>query len=413
MDEERLIFHVDMNAFFASVEQRFNPALRGRPIAVCGNPQSRTVVAACSYEAKAFGVKNGMSVHEARALCPGLIPVAGNPDKYVDIAHNIFALFGRMTPQMEVFSIDEAFLDLTRTYHVFGLDPEDAARWIKARIRSAYGLTCSIGIGPNKLIAKLASGLRKPDGLTRVSAAEVPALLRDRPVEALCGIGPRLTERLRDLNIFTCGQLGEAPESLLLAKFGIMGLVMRRMGRGEDASPVAELTAEAAAKSMGHSYTLARDTDSPEEIRGTLLRLSERVARRLRVDGYQGRTVGVTIRYADFSSWSHEHTLSVPTDHGPDIYEAGLRLFARYGEPLRQRVRLIGIGVSQLVRHERQESWLDEEVRAERLDRCLDALADRFGESTVARASAAVPLVTKSHGFLVKSPRRGRGVVLR
>ena len=404
---ERIIFHSDMNAFFAAVEQRFNPALRGKPIVVCGNPKKRTVVAACSYEAKAFGIKNGMSVFEAKRLCPHVLPIGGNPEKYVDVAQHIFAIYGELTPQVEIFSIDEAFLDMTSTYQFIGSEPEDAAWWIKRRIREAYGLTCSIGIGPNKLIAKVASDLQKPDGLVRVREADVPALMEKLPVEDLCGVGEKLKAHLNDLGIITCADLGRAPEDVLVAKFGIVGRYLKHMGQGIDESPVLNLNPDALVKSMGHCYTLPRDTDNESTIYGTLLRLCEQVARRLRADGYQGRTIALTIRYADFTTMAHARTIHFPIDTGLLIYRVALELFEDYCTPLPQRVRLVGVGVSNLVRHERQGSFLSEDMRLERIDRCLDRIADRFGEFTVVRASALVPLVPKSHGFLLKAKQHG------
>ncbi len=411
---ERVIFHVDMNAFFAAVEQRARPGLRGKPIIVCGNPEKRTVVAACSYEAKAYGIKNGMSIVEARQLCPHIIPVAGDPEKYVDISHRLFALMRHFTPAVEIFSIDEAFLDMSGAWPGFGPEPEAAARALKRRIREeVFDLTCSIGIGPNKLIAKLASGLRKPDGLVRVRAAEVPALLEDLPVEELCGIGPHLKVYLNEMTIATCGELGRAPEAALVRRFGVIGRALKRMGQGLDESPVTPMGQEPEAKSMGHAYTLPRDTEDIGELRGTLLRLCEQVARRLRADRACGRTVGLTVRYRDFTTLLRHTTLQDPTDAGLLIYDAALRLFARHCEPLPQRVRLLGVGVSELARGERQLLCLEAARRVERMDRCLDAVNDRFGDFTLVRAAALAPLVPKSHGFLVKNGRSPRGLVLR
>ncbi len=399
---EWVVFHVDMNAFFASVEQQFNPALRGRPIVVCGNAKKRTVVAACSYEAKAYGIKNGMSVFEAQALCPHVLPVGGNPEKYVDISRRIFAVLARFSPEMEIFSIDEAFLEMTGTHRFFGAQPEDAARRMKERIRQGWGLTCSVGIGPNRLIAKLASGLKKPDGLVRVRLAQVPALLEDLPVEELCGVGPNLKQYLNELGILTCGQLGRAPEEALVERFGVIGRALKRMGQGLDDSPVGPAGAASPAKSMGHAYTLPRDTWDGGEIRGTLLRLAEQVARRLRIAGGQGRTVHLAVRYGDFSGFSHQRTLAYPTDAGWLIYRTALGLLEQHATPLPQRVRLLGVSVGGLLHGARQMSFLEEERRLALLDRCMDRVSDRFGEFTVVRAGALAPLVPKSHGFLGK-----------
>lgn len=401
----RVVFHVDMNAFFASVEQRYNPALRGKPIVVCGNAKKRTVVAACSYEAKAYGIQNGMSVYEAQTLCPRVLRVGGNPEKYADISQGIFAMLAEFTPQMEIFSIDEAFLEMTGTYLFFGKEPEDAAQRMKERIRQGWGLTCSVGIGPNRLIAKLASGLKKPDGLVRVRLEEMPALLEHLPVEELCGVGPHLKRYLNELGILTCGQLGRAPEEALVERFGVIGRALKRMGQGLDEAPVDPLGASSPAKSMGHAYTLPRDTWDEGEIRGTLLRLSEQVARRLRVDGCQGRTVHLTVRYADFSGMSHQRTLACPTDAGWMIYRTAMDLLEKYSAPLPKRVRLLGVSMGGLLYGQRQMSFLEEERRLTLLDRCVDRVSDRFGEFTVVRAGALEPLVPKSHGFLVKPHR--------
>lgn len=409
---ERVVFHVDMDAFFASVEQRYNPALRGRPIVVCGNAKTRSVVAACSYEAKAFGVKNGMSAHEARALCPQVLLVGGNPEKYVDISQRIFACLSELSPETEIFSIDEAFLEMTGTWPFFGPEPEEAARLIKRRVREQEGLTCSVGVGPNKLIAKLASGLRKPDGLVRVRAAEVPALLERLPVEELCGIGERMKRHLGEWGIVTCGEMGRAPEELLARRFGVVGRALKRMGQGLDDSPVLSLHAEEPVKSMGHCYTLPRNTWDDGEVRGTLLRLSEQVARRLRQGGYQGRTVGLTLRYADFTTISHQRTSPTATDAGFEIYHRAMGLLGQYGEAIRQPVRLVGVGVSGLIHGEREMGLLEEEERLAQLDRCVDRVCDRFGEFTVLRAGALTPLARKSHGFIKPLGER-QGWILR
>jgi DNA polymerase-4 len=406
---ERIVVHVDMNAFFASVEQQAHPALRGKPIVVCGGPSARSVVAACSYEAKAYGIANGMSVAEARRRCPWVLPVSGHPEQYVDLARRIFAFLATLSPRMEVGSIDEAFLDLTDTFRFFGAAPEAAARLIKQRIQILVGLTCSIGIGPNKLVAKLAANQQKPDGLVRVRADEVAAFLEPLPVEALCGVGPTTAARLQAMGIVTCGQLGRAPEPELIRRFGLLGRALARMGQGCDEQPVALASVEPPVQTMSHSVTLPRDTADHEQIRGTLLRLAEQVARRLRADGSQGWTVELIVRYADFTTHAHQQTLAAPTDSGPRIWRAAMALLERHWAPPARRVRLVGVGVSTLDRGERQPSFLPEDVAAERLTRCLDHLADRFGECVVVRASALAPLSPKAHGFLLHQRSRRRG----
>ncbi|MCK5547423.1 MAG: DNA polymerase IV, partial [Thermoplasmata archaeon] len=207
---ERIILHMDMNAFFASVEQATNPALKNRPILVGGNPKKRSVVAAASYEAKAKGVKAGMSWYEARRLCPEAIMIEGTPIKYIDTATKIFIFLRDYTPKVEVFSIDEAFLDITHTAHLFGT-PRDLALSIKKRIKKMFNITCSIGIGPNKLISKLAANMEKPDGLTIIKEEDVPALLDNLPVDELSGIGDKFKAHLNRMGIKTCGDLQKMP----------------------------------------------------------------------------------------------------------------------------------------------------------------------------------------------------------
>ncbi|MBI4355555.1 MAG: DNA polymerase IV [Candidatus Omnitrophica bacterium] len=419
---ERTIFHIDMNAFFASVEQMRNPALRGKPVIVCGNPQSRTVVAACSYEAKAYGITNGMAVHEAKQRCPQAVLVGGDPVTYRDIAHHLFAIYEEFTPEVEVFSIDEAFLDMTGTAGV-----EETARAIKARIRQRYAtLTCSVGIGPNKLIAKLASDLQKPDGLVRVRAGAIAALFERLPVESLCGVGPRLQARLNEMGIITCADLGRAPETILLKQFGIIGLALQRMGQGFDESPVLRFHAEDEVKSMGHSYTLPRDTGDREAVGRVLLRLSEQVARRLRAEAYRGRTVHVVVRYQGFATFSRQRSLPDHLDDGLAIYRTARRLldtFDPFDSPVRARsglrparlakpreaggaplptraIRMVGVGVSTLMQYQRQLSFLEDEERAVLLNHWLDRINDRFGDFTATRAACLAPLIPKTHGFL-------------
>lgn len=425
-----------MNAFFAAVEQQANPALRGRPIVICGcgnrmphhgpltvgNPTSRTVVAACSYEAKAFGIVNGMSVGEARQRCPGVTLVPGRPALYVAIARQIFACLAGFTPLVEIFSVDEAFLDLTGTWARFGATPEVVARRIKQQIRALTGLTCSIGLAPNKLVAKVASELQKPDGLVVVGAEEVPALMARLPIEALCGIGPRLTARLNALGVVTCRDLGEVPEPLLTEQFGILGALLKRMGQGIDESPVSVEGLAVPAKSMSHAYTLPRDTADPEVLHATLLRLSERVAHRLRDNGARGRTVTLAVRYSDFTGFSRTRTIPDWLDDGRRICELAWSLFRQTGWPVRLRapldhgrtgrVRLLGVSVSQLVYGSRQLSLLEEDRRWQLLNQCTDRINARFGEDSLVRAGCLAPLVTKTHGFMIHARHPDRTVII-
>jgi DNA polymerase-4 len=380
---ERLVLHVDMDAFFASVEQQTFPFLRGKPIGVCGDPDGRTVIAAASYEAKRRGVKTAMTIPEAKRLCPEIILVPGNPARYVDTSVRILAFYTTFTDLVEVFSIDEAFLDVTNTAHLFG-GAESIARSIKAWLKEEFGLTCSIGVAPNKLLAKLVGDMHKPDGLTVVRRSEVAGLLEHLPVQELCGIGEKTAARLAQLGIKTCGELGRYPEKRLIGVFGIIGTHLKHMGQGIDEVPVMPYHHEPATKSMGHSMTLERDTRDMAVIQRHLLQLSEQVGRRLRKDKYAGRTVSLVLRYSDFSTFIKQHSFSSYIDDGHRIYQVGLKLFSELYKPPRF-IRLLGISVSSLVRELKQGAMFADQRTGSLFD-SVDAINNRYGEFSVARA---------------------------
>jgi len=384
----REVMHVDMDAFFASVEQATYPFLRHRPVGVCGDPDGRTVIAAASYEAKAFGVKTAMTVPAARKLCPDIVLVGGHPGKYIDTSTRALAIYCRYTDLVEVFSIDEAFLDVTGSAHLFG-GAREIARRIKQEVGERFRITCSIGVAPNKLLAKLAGEMAKPDGLTVVAPGDVPALLERTPVEKVCGIGPRTTARLNRLGVRTLAELGRLSPKTLRTVFGIVGIGLHNIGTGQDDSPVMPYCHEADTKSMGHSLTLEQDTRDIAVIKRHLLRLSEQVGRRLRQDGYAGRTVSLVLRYADFTTTVRQRSLGKHIDDGCRIYQTGLVLFDELYQPGRY-IRLLGISVSNLVRHLKQ-TLLFEDPKSRSLFGAVDAVNDRFGEFSVARARLTGP----------------------
>jgi DNA polymerase-4 len=330
-----------------------------------------------------------MTLPEAKKLCPEIILVSGDPAKYVDTSTRILALYATFTDSVEVFSIDEAFLDVTNTAHLFG-GPEEIARRIKAHLKEQFGLTCSVGIAPNKLLAKLAGDMHKPDGLTVIRPSEVAALLEDLPVEELCGIGPKTKEKLNQLGINTCGELGRFPEKTLVGIFGINGTHFKHMGQGMDDSPVLPYYHEPATKSMGHSMTLDRDTRDMAVIQRHLLQLSEQVGRRLRHDSYAGRTVALVLRYSDFSTFIRQHSTKTYIDDGHRIYQVGLKLFDELYKPP-QLIRLLGISVSNLVTELKQGSMF-ENSRSDSLFQSVDSINDKFGEFSVARAKLRTPV---------------------
>ena len=289
-----MILLVDMDAFFASVEQAEHPQLRGHPVIVCGDPSRRGVVTAASYEARPFGVRAGMPLGEARRMCPGAHVVEGSPEKYVALSLQLLESYTTYTPDVEPFSVDEAFV---------GLDPRvpmieavRIAREIQAAIERRYGLGASIGVGPNKLIAKMAAGLEKPRGLTPLDEPAFRAAFWPRDIQEMWGVGPRLAMRMRSLGFKTVGDLAHAPEPLLRSAFGKIGPMLREAAWGRDETPIVPYHRGVDAKSMGHEVTLPEDCDDPAFLEGTLLRLADQVARRLRTEGYVGRTVTLKLR---------------------------------------------------------------------------------------------------------------------
>jgi len=392
----RVIMHIDMNAFFASVEQQANPALRGKPIAVIGT--GRTIVTTASYEARAFGVKTGMNTWQARQACPHIIFVVGNNRMYTDTSTRIMAMMGEYTPLIEVFSIDEAFLDITSCLNLFG-SAERIAFLLKARIRHELGLTCSIGIAPNKLLAKLASDMKKPDGLTIIAPERVAEVLENLPVKELCGIGKKVDRQLALFGIETCGQLGRFPVPLLRQKFGVIGDRLSRMGRGIDDAPVVPPEEEEEVKSVGHSMTLDRDITGRDGLCKYLLQLAAMVGRRARRYRVTGKTVHLTVRYGDFTTVGRQQTWRSPTNQSEEIYRDALAILDTFD--LSQPIRLLGVRITNLTHHSEQMALFETEQKASLATAAMDEANDRFGEFAVTFASV---LETEEKGSHVISP---------
>jgi DNA polymerase-4 len=379
----RTILHVDMDAFFASVEQQNHPRLRGKPVVVCGDPHSRTAIAAASYEARKYGVRAGMNLYEARKLCPDLVLVLGDPDKYVFTSLQIIGHFATLTPYVEVYSVDEAFLDVTGSAHLHG-GPLRAARSIKRWIRGRFGITCSIGIAPNKLLAKIASDVNKPDGIFVLEPGDVKGFMETLALSDVPGIGTRTEAVLNRLGIRTCGDLGRFPERTLKLIFGINGEKLHRVGLGEDSSPVLPYIHEEEVKSMGHSLTLPGDTLSLRVLKRYLLQLSEQVGRRLRRDGFRGKTVTLVIRYSSFHTFSRRRTLGDYLDDGREIFRAACAILE--GCEILMPVRLIGVNVSTLVRDLEQLSMY-RDPRDTLFTKTVDEVNNKYGEFTLAPAT--------------------------
>ena len=381
-----MILLVDMDAFFASVEQAHHPQLRGRPLIVCGDPSRRGVVTAASYEARPFGVRAGMPLAEARRLCPDAEYVEGNPEKYVALSLRLLDLYLTYTPDVEPFSVDEAFVGLDR--RLILEEASTVARRIQQEIDERFQLGASIGVGPNKLIAKMASGVNKPRGLTALDEDGFCRAFWSRDVQEMWGVGPRLAERMRSLGIETVGGLAHAPEATLKAAFGVIGPQLREAAWGRDDTPLVPYHRGVDAKSMGHEVTLERDSRDSTFLDGTLLRLSDQVGRRLRGEGYVGRTVTLKLRNEKFETITRQRVLAGSTADHQRIYEVARALFAEYWRG--ERVRLIGVSVSSLARSDGtdQVELFEGDRRDRKLTEALDGIRDRLGEASVVPAGS-------------------------
>lgn len=373
-----------MDAFFASVEARDNPSLDGKPIGVIG-ANTRTVLVTASYHARKYGVRTGMNIPQAKELCPQIILVRANHEKYTAICGQIVKILDNFSPLIEIFSIDEFFLDATGLSRIFGA-PLEMAKRIKSRIKEATGLTASIGIGPNKLMAKLASDISKPDGLMYIEPDRVDKTLKDLPVERLCGIGKKTKEALGKMNISTCGELAKVNKSLLIDRFGaIQGMRLYYMSRGEEDSPVVAFRDEAKEKSMGHSLTLPYDIEDKEELLKYLLRLSDMVGMRLRREDMVGDTISIIIRYKNFKTFSKQKKIEISTNNTKIIFGVARAILNNL--KLQQPIRLIGVSVYNLKRSFPVLSLFKEDEKTKNLDKARDTINDIFGSETIQFAS--------------------------
>ena len=321
MAESRDILHVDVDAFFASVEQVLDPRLLGKPVIVGGNPNDRSVVASASYPARAFGVRSAMPIAQARRLCPDAVFLPGNFQAYCEFSERVRKLLLRFAPLVEAASMDDFYLDFTGCRPLHGR-PLQAAERMKCAVRAETGLTVTVAVALNKLLAKVASDLAKPDGLIEVRRGCEAAFLRPLPVGRLPGVGPSTEATLRKLNLVTIGQVAEIPPASLERMFGAWGAALGERARGRDDSPV---IAEAdRPKSIGRESTFSRDTSDRAEVRAMLYSLTERAARQLREEGLLARCVTVKVRYADFQTVTAARTLPTVTDQDKVFYEIAL-----------------------------------------------------------------------------------------
>lgn len=393
---QKVIFLVDMNAFFISCEMSRNPALKGRPAAVAGDPKKRTgIILAANYEARAFGVKTTMLLHDALRLCPGLALVPPDHEFYEQKSKEVMALLAEFTPILEQNSIDEAWLDMTGCEALFG-QPVESARRIMREINSRLDLWCSIGIAENKFLAKMAAEMKKPHGITELWPQDIEAKLWPLPAGAMYGVGQKTAARLASLGLMTIGDLARMDEDFLVRLLGKGGREISLHARGIDLEPVLSRS-EDSVKSIGRSVTLAEDTFELEKAKLVLMALADEVGRSARKHECKGHTVQITLKYTDFQVVTRQ--VSVPATFATqDIYGAGCRLLEQNWKASRP-VRLIGISLSGFseAASSRQLSLFEQpgsdrqDDRKVRLDQAMDKIRDKHGENSIKRA----PLIKK------------------
>jgi DNA polymerase-4 len=379
------IIHIDMDAFYASVEQHDNPALKGLPVIVGGDPEKRGVVSAASYEARVYGVHSAMPSSQARRLCPqgNFLPVRMH--RYREVSGEIFRILREYTPLVEPLSLDESFLDVTGSEKLFG-PVLQIAREVKRRILETTGLTASAGIAPNKFLAKIASDFKKPDGLVEIKPDEVREFLRELPISKLWGVGKATEEVLKGMGILKVGQLALFPAEKIERKLGKFGLELMALARGEDERPVSP---DADAKSISQEETFTPDLETPDQMKRILLDQAEQVGWELRKQKLKGSTVTVKVRYPDFTLVTRSLTLPFPTDQGIEIYQTAMKLLPRT-EALQRRARLLGVGISNLLHRDDPEQYLLFDSRREKTERsvmAMDRIWEKFGPEAIKRAS--------------------------
>lgn len=377
---ERAIIHVDMDAFYASVEQLDEPAYRGRPVIV-GGLGRRGVVSAASYEVRVFGVHSATPMARARRLCPDAVYLAPRMERYREVSADLFAVFHELTPLVEGISIDEAWLDVTASRALFG-DIEAMGSWLKRTIRERTGLVASIGMAPNKFLAKLASDHGKPDGFCHITATAAREFLSPLPVDRLWGIGPRAAEQLRASGLETIGDVAASSEAELARPLGRSARHFQALARGLDDREVVPGRPE---KSISHEQTFERDIHDPREMERRLLALAEGVGERLRRKRLHGTTITVKIRTGAWKTYTRSRTLAQPTDSTREIHRCATALLATWRrEHPHEGIRLLGVGVSGL-EHAGQATLF--EPKAGGVDTALDDIRARFGRNAIIRGA--------------------------
>jgi len=388
------IIHIDMDAFYASVEQRDHPAYRGRPVIVGADPQGgsgRGVVSAASYEARVFGIHSAMPISRAYRLCPDGVFLPVRMSHYQTVSAQIFAIFGRYTDLVEPLSLDEAFLDVTGSLRLFG-PAEHIGRQIQTEVRAETALGASVGIAANKFVAKVASDLRKPNGFVVVALGQESGFLQPLPIERLWGVGPKTAGYLRRMGLMTIGEVASQPQQTLVAALGRLGAQLWELANGIDPRPVIP---DEPAQSIGAETTFPEDTADPLRIRQTLLALSERVARRLRADALQAGALTLKLRDETFRTQTRSVSLSESTDQPQDLYRTALLLLER-SSSVGRKMRLLGVTASNLsdLRGPGQQLALElnpTNAKQRRLTEAVDQIQARFGKRAIGPASLLAP----------------------
>ena len=401
-----MILHIDMDAFYAAIELRDNPKLVGKPVVVGGSPKGRGVISAASYEARKSGIHSAMSSSQALRLCADLVFVKPRMNQYATISKQIRDVFFEFTSLVEPIAFDEAFLDVSGCKRLFG-DAVSIAKQIKERIRSTTGLVASAGVAPNKFLAKVASDLEKPDGLTVVDPDNIQQFLDPLPIKRIWGIGKVTEQKFHALGVRTVGDLRNLTERSMRSQFGVNSQHFWNLARGIDSRSVVP---DRHAKSISHETTFATDIYEIETLHAWILELTDQVARRLRRYEIQGRTVNLKIRYSDFRTLSRASSLPAPTNLSNELSDVAADVLVRALAPDGQKlapsgIRLLGMGVSNLSRpvEKHQQLLFDQEAKAKqhRIDRASDDIKDKFGVHAVRRASSIEKQIQHRHGPLL------------